>query len=259
MLKISQHRSLRGSIKRFLFALIILLFAQGMMSFDVIRKSTVTFSSTDGLLITADRYLTDPENPYIILFHQQNSSRGEFMNIARRLCKLDYNCLAVDLRNGGFSNSISNETVKRCQESKCPNDYHDVENDMQAAIQYAGKISGKPVILLGSGANGSLSLMLGKTDENVRAVIALSPGEYFMPKINVHDTIAGLEKPVFITSSVSEIPYVKELASGIDQEYITIFEPQLGEGAHGSKALSPRYENNSEYWLGLMLFFKDLL
>ena len=69
----------------------------------------------------------------------------------------------------------------------------------------------------------------------------------------------NLKKPVFITSSMAEFPYVSELASGIDEEYLTLFEPKLGEGERGSASLSAEYEHNSEYWLALILFFKDLM
>ena len=242
-----------------LFTIFVLILSTGLNSFTVIRKITVTFEASDGLIITADNYINSIENPYIILLHEQNSSRGEFSNIARRLCKMDYNCLAVDLRNGGFSSSISNETVKRCLASKCPTDYYDVEKDMLASIYYAYELSGKPVILFGSGANGSLSLKLGKSSELVRAVVAFSPGEYFLPELSIEDTIAGMAKPVFIASGKPEIPYVEQLASNIDEDYKTLFKPQLGEGLRGTASLNPKNENNSEYWLALLLFFKDLI
>jgi hypothetical protein len=90
-------------------------------------------------------------------------------------------------------------------------------------------------------------------------VVALSPGEYFLPQLSIQDTIAGLQKPVFISSSLSEFSYVSQLASELDEEYVTLFEPQLGEGARGTAALSSKNEHNSEYWLALLLFFKDLV
>ena len=131
-----------------------------LTSLNVIRKETVTFTSDDGLLVTADEYIIASDNPYILLFHEQESSRGEFETIARKLCKMDYNCLAVDIRNGGSVNFISNETVKRCRESRCPVGPGDVEKDMLAAINYAFERSSQPVILFGSCANGSLCLKM---------------------------------------------------------------------------------------------------
>ncbi|MBN1132479.1 MAG: dienelactone hydrolase family protein [Bacteroidales bacterium] len=254
------YKSGRGTATaRIIAVTAILILSQGLSSFDVIRKRSVTFKASDGLVITADIYMNSAENPYIILLHEQNSSRGEFGNIAPRLCKMDYNCLAVDLRNGGFANNISNETVKRCREQKCATDFSDVEKDILASVQYAHELSGKPVILLGSCANASLSLKLAKSSELVRAVVAFSPGEYFQPVLTIRDTISGLSKPVFIASSEPEFPYMEELASNIDEAYKTLFKPELGQGLRGTAALGPKNQHNSEYWLALLLFFKDLI
>jgi dienelactone hydrolase len=225
----------------------------------VVRVSTTTFSSADGLELTADQYFVSDTLPYILLFHEQESSRGEFTSIAQRLCKMDYNCLAVDIRNGGNTNPISNETAKRCRESRCAQGIRDVELDMQAAIDYALAKSSKPVILLGSGANGSLCLKMAGENKSVRAVIALSPGEYFLPDLKIQETASNLEKPVFITSSKPEFPYASELSSGIPESYLTLFKPELGEGGRGSRSLTKENQYNSEYWLALILFFKDLI
>ncbi|MEZ5071486.1 MAG: dienelactone hydrolase family protein [Bacteroidales bacterium] len=228
-------------------------------SFNVIRKRTVTFTSEDGLQITADEYIIAADLPYIVLFHEQESSRGEFDLIARRLCKMDYNCLAVDLRNGGGQNFVSNETAKRCRAAECLITTERIQSDMKAAIDYALGQTHLPVVLFGSSANGSLSLKMALENENVRAVVALSPGEYFLPGLSIQETIAGLKKPAFVTSSRSEFGYVETLASGVERQYMTLFEPQLGEGDRGSHALADATGNSSEYWLALLLFFKELV
>lgn len=250
------QKTLRNSlvISITFFALVTVLSA-----FNVIRTETVNFSSADGLQITADEYIIEQDNPYILLLHQQQSSRGEYTSIAPKLCKMDYNCLAVDIRNGGNDNYVSNETVKRCRESRCPLRPSDVEGDIIAAIDYAFEKSQLPVILFGSGANGSLCLKIAKENDNVRAVVAFSPGEYFLPGINIRDTITDLRKPVFVTSSLSEFPYVQEIVTGVPKEYLNAFEPKMGEGGRGTQSLSNETENHSEYWLALLLFFKDLV
>ena len=250
------QKTLRNSV---VFIIAIFFLALIFTASNVIRKERVNFSSADSLQITADSYVIENENPYIILLHQQQSSRGEFTDIAPKLCKMDYNCLAVDLRNGGNDNFISNETVKRCRESRCQTKVADIEGDILSAINYAYEKSGQPVVLFGSGLNGSLGLKIAKENDHVRAVVALSPGEYFLPEINIQETIADIRKPVFVTSSLSEFPYVKEMVTGISEEYLNTFEPQMGEGGRGTSSLSDLNENNSEYWLALLLFFKDLV
>lgn len=253
MLKQLSHKN-RGRQLAFLILLTL-----SLSSFNVVRVSTTTFSSADGLEITADQYFVSDTLPYILLFHEQESSRGEFTAIAQRLCKMDYNCLAVDIRNGGNTNSISNETAKRCRESRCAQGAQDVELDMQAAVDYALSKSSRPVILLGSGANASLCLKMAGENEAVRAVIALSPGEYFLPVLNIQELASQLEKPVFITSSKPEFPYASELSSGIPESHLTLFKPELGDGGRGSRALTKENQYSSEYWLALILFFKDLI
>lgn len=255
-----QRNSTQRSISIQLFLTVTLLIIPILFSaFNVIRMNTITFTSADGLELTADEYIIASDNPYILLFHEQGSSRGEFYTIARRLCKMDYNCLAVDLRNGGNNNFVSNETAKRCRENKCALGVKEIEMDMAAAVEFVLNQSNQPVILFGSGANGSLSLKLAKENDNVRAVVALSPGEYFLPNINIQDTISNLRKPVFITSSLPEFPYVSQLVSNIDEQYVSLFEPKLGEGGRGAVSLTAENEHNSEYWLALLLFFKDLI
>jgi pimeloyl-ACP methyl ester carboxylesterase len=250
-------RKLPGN-KIFFFSLLLIL-DFSLSAFSVIRKETVTFESADGLTLTADEYIIAKDHPYILLFHKQGSSRGAFLTIARRLCKMDYNCLAVDLRNGGNDQFVSNETVKRCRESRCHTGYEQVENDILAAIRYAYERSGQPVILFGSMANGSLCMKIARENDNVRAVVAFSPGEYFLPLLSIQDTIAGMKKPTFVTSSLSESPYMTELVSGIEADYVTVFQPELGEGGRGLESLANDNPNHSEYWLALLLFFKDLV
>ena len=259
MQKQPRHRDLRSTSKQLASMASILFLTFVFSSFSSIRVKTITFTSSDGLEITADEYIIDPFKPYVLLFHEQGSSRGEFNTIARRLCKLDYNCLAVDLRNGGNYNYVSNETAKRLREKRLEAGIKDIEQDAMAAIQYVNEKSNLPVVLFGSGANGSLSLKIALSNSDVRAVIALSPGEYFMPEIKIQDTISNLKKPVFITSTKAEFPYVSELASGIEKDYVTLFEPKQGVGERGTGSFSVDYDYNTEYWLALILFFKDLM
>ncbi len=250
------QKTLRNSV---VISITSIFLVTALSAFNVTSKKTVTFKSSDLLLITADEYISEKENPYILLFHQQQSSRGEYLTIARKLCNMDYNCLAVDIRNGGSDNRVSNETFKRCKESRCSTTVSDIEKDILASIDYAHAKSNKPVVLFGSSANASLCLKIAKENDNVRAVIALSPGEYFLPNISIRDTISGLRKPVFVSSSLADTPYVEEIVSGVSEEYVQVFKPEMGEGARGTLSLSSKNENSSEYWLALLLFFKDLI
>lgn len=80
------------------------------------EKDTINFEAKDGLIVTADLFAPHPnETPFIILFHQAQWSRGEYIEIAPKLNKMGFNCMAVDLRSGGNVNDITNETNQRNQ------------------------------------------------------------------------------------------------------------------------------------------------
>lgn len=70
---------------------------------------TVTFETEDGLVVTADVYVSQPESaPFILLFHQAGFSRGEYRPIAPKLNELGFNCMAVDQRSGNMANGVVN-------------------------------------------------------------------------------------------------------------------------------------------------------
>ena len=90
--KLNSKRLLKFSILAII--LFSILTAENAFS-QIVRKSKLEFYSTDSLILTADHYYSNKDNPYILFFHSENSSRGEFDNIAYRFSKMHYNCLAV--------------------------------------------------------------------------------------------------------------------------------------------------------------------
>lgn len=224
----------------------------------VIAQHLITFSSIDNIQITANHYFNDKDFPYIILFHQANSSRGEYQEIAPKLVKLGYNCLAVDLRSGKEINYIQNETAARAAEQKLPTTYLDAEKDILAAIAYVKGLSSKKIILFGSSYSASLVMKIGNHNANVGSIIAFSPGEYFQPKLFLKEYLSNFDKPVFVASTVKEKPFVRELVSDISPDFLTLFVPEKGEGTHGSKALWQSQPQSEEVWLYLLLFFKKI-
>jgi pimeloyl-ACP methyl ester carboxylesterase len=236
----------------FYFILLLLL------PFGIYAQQKVTFLAEDGLKITADLYLKDYELPFILLFHQGESSRGEYNEIAARLLKLEYNCLAVDLRSGEKMNYIANETAARAKAENIPHAYLDAIKDIKAAILYVQKFNKKPVILFGSSYSASLCLVIAPNNKNVKAVVAFSPGEFFRPELIVKDKISGLDKPVFISSSDIEYEYIEQMFSEVPDSLKFIYRPPKGKGTHGAKALWKSSDSSDECWLELMLFFKKI-
>ena len=78
------------------------------------------FPAADGVQVTADLYAPHPDSaPFIVLFHQAGSSRGEYRAIAPRLADLGFNVMAVDARSGHDREQVSNATaVAACRAGK---------------------------------------------------------------------------------------------------------------------------------------------
>lgn len=247
--------TVRIQLQLILFLITVLLVGT---AFVPVNKEVVTFFSSDSLQITANDYFISDTLPYVILIHEQGSSRGEFDPIINRFQKMNYNCLSVDLRNGGNSNYIANETAKRCRVQALDNSYANVEEDIKASIEFAFNKSELPIILVGSGANGALALKVTKDHNLVIGAIALSPGEYFSPGLNIETEITGIEKPLLLTATKTEFPYVNQLVSGVEETYKTVYAPEESDGARGVKALLPESPSSGDYWLSILLFIKDL-
>ncbi len=218
----------------------------------------VKFPSKDGVTITADMYETNPDYPWVLLFHQANSSRGEFKYLAPKFNRLEVNCMAVDLRSGREANFIANETYVLAKDNGLPTEYLDAEKDMIAAIQKAFIVAGrKPVIILGSSYSASLALKLGIEMKEVKAVIAFSPGEYFGKELSIVETVADLRKPTLITCAAKEVKWIKPIANAIRSSKKIFYAPTSG-GAHGASALNTETEGHTDYWIQVINFIQNV-
>ena len=220
-------------------------------------QKPIRFPARDGVKITADQWIHHKDSSYIILCHQARSSRGEYNEIAGRMGKLGYNCLAIDLRSGQEFNYKINETAMEARERGLPVDYLDAEADIVDAIEFVKRISDKRIILVGSGYSASLALKIASEDQIISTVVAFSPGEYFGTLVNIQKTITGLDIPIFISCKAAEVPYVKELVSGITSKRMKTFYPKDG-GQSGAESLFKSNPNNQEYWINLLSFMQNL-
>jgi len=215
--------------------------------------NTITFPSLDGLTITADEYNTGKPKPWMLLCHQAGFSRGEYRETASRFMGLDFNVMAIDQRSGKEANGVTNETANAAKNKGLGTSYTDAEQDILAAIDYLYNKSGQPIILVGSSYSAALALKLG-SNTKVAKVVAFSPGEY-LNGINVAAEAQKINKPVFVTSSKSEIGQTTDVSAKIDKSKLTHFKPS-GDGIHGSRALWRNNSNSEAYWQALIAFLK---
>lgn len=223
------------------------------------KIQTVEFESLDSLLITANLYEKDPSFPLIVLCHQAKFCKYEYAGIAERFNDLGFNCLAIDQRSGGPIADQRNETWLRAVEAQKPTDYLDAEQDIVAAINYGYTKYNRPVILLGSSYSSTLCIYQAIENENVSAVVAFSPGNYFAPERgDLIEKMISFEKPFFLTAANEEMPFVRELVLGRQRnDQQVVFSPE-GEGMHGARVLWPTQQDGEEYWTALEKFLEKL-
>ena len=199
-------------------------------------KNIINLFAPDSLMITADVYTTERDNPFILLCHQAGYSRGEYVNTVKELMLMGYNCVAIDQRSGDKVNGVINETAKRAIEKGLPHEYLDAKKDILTAIEFTYLLNKKqPITIVGSSYSASLVMMLSVRNPKIAKVVAFSPGEYFKG-VSIMENLAGFDKPIFVTGAKKEIPAIKKLTTLIVPDYLNLYEPSK-ESVHGSRAL----------------------
>ncbi len=240
----------------------VLVFA--LLSLPLVSKAerkALTLASKDGLPITADLYLAEDSTtqPLLVLFHQAGSSRGEYLEIAARLSKRGFPCLAVDLRSGRDANGVENETAKQALLKNLKTTYLDALPDVEASLEFARtKFPQHKIVAWGSSYSASLVLeVAGRRPELVDGVVAFSPGEYFgdlgKPKDWIKTAAAGIQCPVFITSAQGEQELWSSIFRAIHVTNKVAFLPATA-GEHGARALWKSAVGSEEYWSAVSNF-----
>jgi dienelactone hydrolase len=226
------------------------------------QTKTIQFPTSDKLKVTADLYTPNAATaPFIILFHQANYSRGEYVEIAPRLNKLGFNCMAVDLRSGDGINNVVNETFKLADSLRMETRYTDAYTDIRAAVSYVKKnYPGSKIILFGSSFSASLAIkMASEYPLGISGVVAFSPGEYFAKfgwnREIIKISAAKVTCPVFIASAANEQESWKAIYDAIPGQNKVSFVPASG-GIHGAKTLWSTFPDNEAYWKALSSFLK---
>jgi pimeloyl-ACP methyl ester carboxylesterase len=220
---------------------------------------TVQFDARDGVRITGDLYRVDTNasRPFIVLFHQARSSRGEYREIAPKLNTLGFNVLAIDQRSGDGMNGVENETVMAALEKDKEIGYLDAMVDLTSTVAYVREHFAKGK-LIGWGSSYSAALILklaGDQPDLLDGVIAFSPGEYFKPRVRISDSAKDIKVPTFVTSMRKEKKRTSEVFAAVGGKKV-YFLPK-GEGEHGSKALWKKSSQHQEYWHAVEAFLKQ--
>ncbi len=234
---------------KFIIGIFIVILANNLLA------ETISIASDDGVKIVADTYIINEntKTPVIVLFHQANWSRGEYLEIAPKLNQLGFNCVAVDLRSGGEINGVPNQTAIHAKAANKQTRYIDALPDMLASLRYTKTyFPDSDIISWGSSYSAALVLHIaGKHPDLVDGVLSFAPGEYFAKqgksKTWIKESASSINVPVFITSARNEKNSWQSIFNSIPSKTKSSFIPE-SKGNHGSRALWEQFNDNKAYW-----------
>lgn len=231
-----------------------LVSAQNTSNFE-----TITFPSEDGVEITADLYQISEEAPWIILHHQAGFSRGEYLSIAPKLNELGFNCLTTDQRSGNEVNGVINQTHLKAEELGFKKEYVNTIPDLVASLKYVKTtLKANEIIIWGSSYSAALTFyMASQYPDDIKAILAFSPGEYFtIDGKGIPIFAAQVKCPVFITSAKNEEANWRGIYDALNTEK-SYYLP-TDEGFHGSRALWTEKEGNELVWKEVEQYLKSI-
>jgi alpha-beta hydrolase superfamily lysophospholipase len=217
----------------------------------------VGLRTADGVVVHATRYAAERPRAVVLLFHQANSSAGEYATIAPRLAAVGLEALAVDQRSGGDLYG-PNRTVARIGTSAA---FIAAEPDLEAAFAW-GRGRKLPVILWGSSYSAALVFRLAaRHPGEVTAVIAFSPGEYLEDSGAVSRAAAEVRAPIFVAaaSDPAEQAAARAILAAAPAAVEVAYLPASG-GIHGASTLNAERNpaGNTAAWTAVESFLRDL-
>jgi dienelactone hydrolase len=234
-------------MKNIVFSLGLLLFAFTSAQQDV------ELQTEDGVRVFGTFYETSKDKPIILLFHQADSNRTEYAEIAPELVAVGFNVLAIDQRSGGSLFGADNQTKENFEGVA---GYREALPDLEAALIWATVEGYESILVWGSSYSAALVFLLAAAHPEVDGVLSFSPGEYLGDTHSVKDAAARVTVPVFITSSKFEAEETKTIFDAVASSDKVQFVPE-GFGEHGSSAL--RSKAKDEYWAAVKAFLTTWL
>ena len=217
------------------------------LTWEMFSQVTQFFYTRDSVKVTYDEYFTSKKAPVILLCHQANYSRGEYIEIAKKINKLGYNCLAIDQRSGKTCNNIQNETYLSAKALNKQTSYMDAEVDITEALNFFNAKYQKKIILLGSSYSAGLILKIAKKDNSkIKALICFSPGEYF-ENYSLEEGLKDLSTFTFVYGATDELPAIEKCTSGLLNR--KTFKPMFNPGQHGASVLWTNCPSSTEFWM----------
>lgn len=184
----------------------------------------VQFTTGDDVIVEADYYAPKIKEgakaPVAILIHMYKADRSSWKPLVPSLLKAGFAVLAYDIRGTGGSIEPEARKLGEGYTGKDPDHFKEAWQDAAAAKEWLGE---QPecdttwIAVIGASIGSSISLHYGSRDQEVKAIVCLSPGtKYFGMNSREHIKACG-DRAILLIAPKSEYKTVKKLIKASDK------------------------------------------
>lgn len=197
----------------------------------------VSIKTGDGLALAASLYLPSKAGraPAVLLVHPPGGSRGEQDDVARQLVRRGFAVLSMDLRGHGQSAAADAGFATLAPEEQ-ERMWTFALRDLEAGAGFLrgrGDIHTTNLSVVGFAQGCGLALRHAAQDENVRAVVLVSPGENQLGFTLTDEVKRCGGLPTLILTPKDDRPLAQRLIDGL--------------GAHAADAIKVEVLKSTEY------------
>jgi pimeloyl-ACP methyl ester carboxylesterase len=228
--------------------------------------NVIKLTTSDGVRLIADHYLTDSPNGYtLLLLHMMPADRRSWANFASQANLAGFHCLVPDLRGHGQSLEQKLETRNSKLETKTL-DFHSFSDaqhrtsyqDLQACIDFlqTQDVPLQKTVLIGASIGANLALWYAHDHPEIPASVLISPGLDYRGILSekLAQTLSPSQATLLITGQQDKYPAqtVKRLQAALNGEKQVIILPDAAHGTHLFQT-HPKLISRTLSWLSQVL------
>jgi len=207
----------------------------------------IRFETADGVKIQGDFYpsmdRTATKPPLAILIHMYPADRKSWAPLIPNLREAGFSVLAYDIRGRGGSIEPPDKNLMQSYNAREPSHFRAAWRDVEAAKQWVARqmiCNTEQLVLVGASIGCSIALDYAARDDDVKAVVCLSPGTDYMGVDSVSHIRRCANRPILLMSPATEYDRVEALvkASGDKAEGRKYTGDRL---QHGTKMFDADY------------------
>lgn len=209
----------------------------------------VTFETSDGVKIVSDFYAAESvrksKAPVAILIHMYPADRASWKPLVPGLLESGFAVLAYDIRGHGESVQPKEMNLKKKYDGRETEHFNNAWRDAAAAKQWLAKQPGcdtSRIVLVGASIGCSVSLDYGSRDDDVKAIVCLSPGTNYFGVDSLDHIKKCAKRNVLLIAPQGEQGSVTKLHAAAGDAVKTKAFPG-GRAQHGTRIFAAKYKN----------------